>query len=51
VVPFTGGKMQGERILFDIAGLCSQAGISAEDVLAAAAKVRGTSSGEASAHV
>jgi steroid delta-isomerase-like uncharacterized protein len=41
VVPFTGGKMQGERLLFDIAGLCAQAGVSSEDVLAAAARVRG----------
>ena len=23
VVPFVGGKMQGEKILFDILGLCS----------------------------
>jgi steroid delta-isomerase-like uncharacterized protein len=41
VVPFTGGKMQGERLLFDIAALCAQAGVPSEDVLAAAARVRG----------
>lgn len=41
VVPFVDGKMQGEKLLFDIAGLCSQVGLRTEDVLAAAAKARG----------
>jgi hypothetical protein len=36
VVPFVGGKMQGERLLLDIASLCSQVGLNTEDVLAAA---------------
>jgi steroid delta-isomerase-like uncharacterized protein len=40
VVPFVGGKMQGEKILFDIVGLCSQVGLRAEDVLAAAANAK-----------
>lgn len=41
VVPFVDGKMQGEKLLFDIAGLCSQVGLRVEDVLAAAAKATG----------
>jgi predicted ester cyclase len=41
VVPFVEGKMQGEKLLFDIAGLCSQVGLRTEDVLAAAAKATG----------
>jgi predicted ester cyclase len=41
VVPFVDGKMQGETLLFDIAGLCSQVGLRTEDVLAAAAKAAG----------
>jgi hypothetical protein len=45
VVPFVGDKMKGESILFDIAGLCSQAGLAAEEVLAAAVKGGGRPSG------
>ena len=43
VVPFIDAKMQGERLMFDVAGLCAQAGVSSEDVLAAAVRIRGES--------
>ena len=45
VVPFVDGKMQGELLFFDIAGLCSQVGLSAEAVLQAAAERGGTPAG------
>lgn len=45
VVPFADGKMQGERILFDIAGLCAQVGIPTQDVLEAAARAGGSPAG------
>jgi steroid delta-isomerase-like uncharacterized protein len=45
VVPFVDGKMQGELLFFDIAGLCSQVGLSAEAVLAAAAERGGKPAG------
>ncbi|HYT78343.1 MAG TPA: ester cyclase [Actinomycetota bacterium] len=37
IVPFRNGKMQGERLFFDLPALCAGAGISVEDVLAGAA--------------
>ena len=37
VVPYRDGLMAGERIYFDLATLCEQAGISLEDVRTAAA--------------
>jgi steroid delta-isomerase-like uncharacterized protein len=37
VVPFKDGLMEGERIYFDLATLCEQAGISVEEIRAAAA--------------
>jgi steroid delta-isomerase-like uncharacterized protein len=45
VVPFVDGKMQGERLMFDVANLCSQAGVPAEEVLRAAAGIRSQSRG------
>jgi len=45
VVPFVEGRMQGEKLLFDIAGLCWQVGLRTEDVLAAAAKAAGRRDG------
>lgn len=41
VVPFRGGRMQGERLFFDLPALCSGAGLAVDDVLAAAARVGG----------
>jgi len=40
VVPFRNGKMQGERIYFDLPSLCAGAGVDVTEVLAAAAKSR-----------
>ena len=40
VVPFRNGKMQGEKIFFDIPALCAGAGVSIEEVLARAAAAR-----------
>lgn len=40
VVPFRNGRMQGEKLFFDIPALCAGAGISVEDVLARAASAR-----------
>jgi steroid delta-isomerase-like uncharacterized protein len=45
VVPFVDGKMRGERLFFDIAGLCAQVGISSKDVLSAAAAARAGTAG------
>ena len=36
VVPFKDGLMEGEAVYFDLATLCEQAGLSTEDVRAAA---------------
>jgi predicted ester cyclase len=36
VVPFKNGKMQGEAILFDLASMCEQIGISIDDLRARA---------------
>jgi steroid delta-isomerase-like uncharacterized protein len=36
VVPFADGLMQGERIYFDLATLCEQAGIALDEIRAAA---------------
>jgi steroid delta-isomerase-like uncharacterized protein len=47
VVPFVDGEMQGERLMFDVANLCSQVGVATEDVLAAAARARATMGGTA----
>jgi len=33
VVPFKSGKMQGERIYFDLPGMCAGAGVSVEEIL------------------
>ena len=41
IVPFRNGKIQGERILFDLPALCAGAGLAVSDVLAAAAQARG----------
>ena len=38
VVPFWNGKMQGERIFFDLPALCAGAGLHIGEVLAAAGK-------------
>ena len=38
VVPFKGGRMEGERIYFDLATLCEQAGVPLSEVRAAAAR-------------
>lgn len=40
VVPFRNGKMQGERIFFDLPALCTGAGLDISEVLAAAARGR-----------
>ena len=40
VVPFRNGKMQGEKIFFDIPALCAGAGVSIEEVLSRAAAAR-----------
>jgi steroid delta-isomerase-like uncharacterized protein len=40
VVPFRNGKMQGERIFFDLPELCGGAGLPVSDVLAAARQAR-----------
>jgi steroid delta-isomerase-like uncharacterized protein len=40
VVPFSDGLMAGERVYFDLATLCEQAGLPLEAVRAAAAKRR-----------
>jgi hypothetical protein len=34
--PFKNGKMQGERIYFDVANMCRGAGVSVDDVMARA---------------
>jgi steroid delta-isomerase-like uncharacterized protein len=36
VVPFRNGKMQGERLFFDLPALCADAGVDVTEVLAAA---------------
>jgi steroid delta-isomerase-like uncharacterized protein len=36
VVPFKNGKMQGEAILFDLASMCEQIGVSIDDLRARA---------------
>jgi hypothetical protein len=41
IVPFRNGRMQGERLFFDLPALCAGAGISVDDVLAAAASEPG----------
>ena len=41
VVPFSDGRMAGETIYFDLATLCEQAGISLDDIRAAAARRSG----------
>ena len=40
IVPFRNGKMQGERILFDLPALCNGAGLRVDDLIAGAAAVR-----------
>jgi predicted ester cyclase len=40
VVPFSGGKMQGEKLLFDLADMCAQLGIGAIELRARAAASR-----------
>jgi steroid delta-isomerase-like uncharacterized protein len=40
VVPFKNGKMQGEKIYFDIPKLCADADVSVDDVLKRAAATR-----------
>jgi steroid delta-isomerase-like uncharacterized protein len=40
VVPFRNGKMQGEKIFFDIPALCAGAGVSIDEVLSRAAAAR-----------
>ena len=40
IVPFRNGKMQGERILFDLPALCTGAGVRVEDLIAGAAAAR-----------
>lgn len=40
VVPFRNGKIQGERLYFDLAALCAGADLDVNDVLAAAARSR-----------
>ena len=37
VVPFRGGRMQGERIHFDLAGMCRGVGVDLDDVMRRAA--------------
>ena len=38
IVPFKNGKMQGERIYFDIPAMCEGAGVSVSQVLSNAAR-------------
>jgi predicted ester cyclase len=45
VVPFSGGRMQGEKLLFDLADMCAQLGLDVEDLRARAAELRGTTAG------
>lgn len=40
IVPFTDGRMQGEKLLFDVASLCAQVGVNVEEVHTAAAALR-----------
>jgi steroid delta-isomerase-like uncharacterized protein len=42
VVPFRDGLMAGERIYFDLATMCEQAGMSLEEIRAAAAALSGS---------
>jgi steroid delta-isomerase-like uncharacterized protein len=42
VVPFRDGLMAGERIYFDLATMCEQAGVSLEEIRAAAAALSGS---------
>ena len=42
LVPFRDGLMEGERIYFDLATLCEQAGISLQNVRSAAAELAAT---------
>jgi predicted ester cyclase len=40
IVPFRNGRMQGERLFFDLPALCAGARLDVNEVLAAAAKTR-----------
>lgn len=41
VVPFSGGKMQGEKLLFDLADMCAQLGIDVADLRERARRASG----------
>ena len=44
VVPFANGKMQGEKLLFDLGHICEQLGLSVEELRARAAELRSSAS-------